>query len=115
METFISQWCAYIALSSYNMDQNACQAALRATYVQSGGQNIYNLGQNYYSKKGEKFIRDNINDVIIYSVAGGFMLDDIYKKKEVKIQSGCKYICNDLSMTLTPTTQVYNVGWKWNW
>lgn len=109
------QWCAYITLSNSSMNTGACQTALNATYVQSGGKNIYNLGEQYYSSRGERFIRENINKVIIYSVAGGFALDDIYKKKEVKIQSGCKYICNDLSMTLTPTAQVYNMGFKWNW
>lgn len=114
MDQFISQFCAYIALLSSNMNNGACQAALKASYVQSGGQHIYDLGESYYNKKGEKLLKDNINDKITYSAISLYFIDDVYRKKEVKFQTKCNvFLCDTINLDLTPINQSYSLGWDW--
>jgi hypothetical protein len=96
------------------MNSGACQAALKASYVQSGGQTLYNQGNSYYSKKGEALIKDNINDNIVYSAIGLYVLEDIYRNKEIKIGTPCNMkLCDSVSLDMTNNAQSYNMGWKW--
>jgi hypothetical protein len=114
MDQLINSFCAYILLINSNMNSGACQAALKASYVQSGGKVIVDTGQSFYSKKGEELIKDNINDNITYSVIGLYVLEDIYKKKEVKVSTPCNMkLCDSIGFDVTNNTQSYNMGWKW--
>ncbi len=114
MEQLINSFCAYILLINSNMNPGACQAALKASYVQSGGQTLYNQGQSYYSKKGSELIKNNINDNITYGAIGLYVLDDAFRKKEIKIQTPCNIkLCDNISLDMTNNAQSYNMGWKW--
>jgi len=115
MDGLISQFCVYFALLNTNMNTGACQAALNATYSQTGAKSGYDLIQNTYTKKGQDFIKDNVNDQLVYGAVGLYALDDAYKKKEIKLSTKCNmFLCDSLSMDLTQTNQSYSLGWKWN-
>lgn len=115
MEQILNNLCTYLLLINSNMNGGACQAALKATYIQSGGKVIVDSGQSFYSKKGEELIKDNVNDKITYSAVGLYMLQDIYKNKEIKVGTPCNIkLCDNISFDLTPNAQSYNMGWKWN-
>jgi hypothetical protein len=114
MEQLLNNLCTYLLLINSNMNSGACQAALKATYIQSGANNIYNLGQDYYSKKGEAIVRDNINQNIIYGTIGLYAIDDAFNKKEIKASVKCGIkLCDTLNFDLTSSAQSYNMGWKW--
>jgi hypothetical protein len=114
MENLLAQICTYLSLSMTNPNPAACNAALKASYTQSGGQSIYNTGESFYSKKAQDLIKDNINDKIIYSVIGLYVIQDTYKKQEVKLQTKCNMaLCDTIGMDLTPVSQSYSLGWNW--
>jgi hypothetical protein len=115
MDQFIIQFCMIMASSTYNMSPAPCQAALNATYQQTGAKSGYDLLQNTYTKKGNDFIKDNINDDLVYATIGIYELNDIYKKQQIRVQTKCNvFLCDNLSIDLTTTAQSYNLGWKWN-
>jgi hypothetical protein len=114
MDQIIANICAYLALSTPGMNSGACTAALNSTYIQSGGKSTYDMTQNYYTDKGQKFIKENINDGIVYGSVGIYALQDIYKKKEIKFGTKCNMIlCDTINLDVTQTSYSYSLGWNW--
>lgn len=108
MEELISKLCLLIQLN-----QDACNSALKASYTNSDVQKEYNTIYGLENKNVKEFI-NSINKPLLYSgvlIGGGF---NTYKTQELKIQAPLKPFADNISMDLVPNSQNIMLNWKWN-
>lgn len=115
MEQILVQLCAYLTLSIYSMSPTVCQSTLKATYIQSGGQTIYNTGESYYSKKGDNYLHEYFNQTTLNELGDAYIANHIFQTKEIQFTTKCNmFLCDTVGFDFTSQFQSYNLGWKWS-
>ena len=108
-ELFI-QLC-FLLSSQNQLNDPACENSLKAAYIQSGGQQTYNLAQKYYENKlYSQMDKDLLKPAIILGT-----IADTYNKKDLKVSTDFKPICDSLSTDFNEGNKSINLGLKWNW
>lgn len=110
MDQLLTQLCLIINLN-YNLNQNACNSALIASYTNSEAEEAYKFGEKY-------FTNSTINYLGKETVYGGVLLGtgaDAYFKKQLRLSTPLRPFIDQFSMDLTENNKSYSIGWKWDW
>lgn len=110
MDSLFLQLCFYMQMT-YNFNSEACQKALNAEFVQSGGASTYNLAQKYYENK----LYSEVDRKYVYSVVGIGGLYNAYKTKDIAFSTPFKPFCEELKVDFNEGNQSTSVSLKWRW
>lgn len=110
LDKIISQMCLLMQLNS-NIPSDPCYNSLKAISLQTKTSQTADLAQVYYEKK----FYSVVDKEYVYGAGALGAGYNIYKTKEIKVQTPFKPFCNELSFDLTETSKSYNLVWKWNW
>lgn len=107
MEQLLAKLCMYIQLNS-----EACNSAMLGLYTNSNVQKEYNLSKSYSEGRLNHYA-DN-NKTLVYS---GVVLGtgyDMYQKKQIKVSTPLRPICDSLNLDLKPNLDdSIQMNWKW--
>lgn len=110
MEELFLHFCTYMQLN-FDMNGNACNNAIRASYTQSGANKNIDLLQSTEQQKITA-IMDNNKEFIYPAIGAGFIWD-AYKKQEIKLSTPIPSIIDTIGVDLTPIKQSYTLNCKW--
>lgn len=110
MEQLFLQLCMTLQLN-YNLPSNACSNSFNAIYTGSKEKSEIEFAEKYYENKTYDVLGKNV----IYTGAGIGAIADAYNKKEIRVTTPFKPLCDSISLDLKQDSQSYGVGWKWNW
>lgn len=108
-ELFI-QLC-FLLSSQNQLNDPACENALKAAYIKSGGQQTYNLAQKYYENKlYSQISKETLNPIFVLGA-----IADTYNKKDLKVSAPFKPFCDTFSADFNEGSKSVNLGMKWLW
>jgi hypothetical protein len=115
LEIYLAQFCTYLLLLNSSIPTGACQSTLNATYIQSGGKNMYNLTEQYYSKKGNNYLHEYVKQDLLDKAGTAYAINTIYQAKEIKYTTKCNvFLCDTIDVDIAPQFQSYTLGWNWS-
>ncbi len=107
MDEILMKICVYI-----QMNGSACDSIIKGLYTNSSVQKEYNASKDFTEGRVKYYI--NENRTIVYSgiaLASGY---DMYQKKEIKLLTPLKPLCDSLSIDLRPNSDdSFSANWKW--
>lgn len=109
------QFCTYLSLVNSSIPVGACQTSFNAAYIQSGGRDMYNLTEQYYTKKGDRYLHEMVSQGLLDKAGTAYIVNDTFQKKEIKYTTKCHiFLCDTIGVDLAPTFQGYTLGWNWS-
>jgi len=107
MEQLLAKLCLYIQLNN-----DACNKAMLGLYTNSSLQKEYNASKSYSDSRIKYYVDEN--KTLVYSgvvLGSGY---DMYQKKEIKLSTPLKPICDSLNLDLkSDNDDSVRMDWKW--
>lgn len=107
MDQFLLKICAYIQINSA-----ACNNAILGLYTNSNVQKEYNASKSFSDSRLKYYVDENKTVVYTGVILGSGY--DMYQKREIKLSTPLRPLCDSLSVDLKPNSvDSFSANWKW--